>query len=136
MEQAEAEQPLKIPGPCPFLTRPTLVNGKVRDLSLTDFKGKFLFVLFYQEDFKSVEDVKALSKNQKVFKQSDCEVLACSTESSLVHLNWVRTAKEDGGFGGRLDIPLMSDKLGDLSRKLDIYDDEEGILLEKYPYYR
>jgi len=129
MEQAEAEQPLKIPGPCPFLTRPTLVNGKVRDLSLTDFKGKFLFVLFYQEDFKCVEDVKALSKNQKVFKQSDCEVLACSTESSLVHLSWVKTAKEDGGFGGSLDIPLMSDRLGDLTRKLEIYDEEEGICL-------
>ena len=85
MEQA------RIPGPCPFLTKPTLVSGRVRDLSLTDFKGKFLLVLFYQEDFNSVDDLKGLLMNHKKFKQSDCEVLACSTESNLVHLDWVKT---------------------------------------------
>merc|ERR1711872_848113 len=113
MEQEEIEQPLKIPGPCPFFTRPTLVNCKVRDLSLTDFRGKFLFVFFYKEDFKYGEDVKELAKKQKCFKQSDCEALACSTESSL-------------------EIPLMSDRLGELSRKLDIYDEEEGVCLRSF----
>jgi alkyl hydroperoxide reductase subunit AhpC len=120
---------VRIPGPCPFLTRPTLVSGRVRDLSLTDFKGKFLFVLFYQEDFNSVDDLKGLVMNHKRFKQSDCEVLACSTESSLVHLDWVKTPKEDGGFGGSLDIPLVSDRFGELSGKLEIYDEEEGVCL-------
>jgi len=76
--------------------------------------------------------VKELAKKQKCFKQSDCEVLACSTESSLVHLDWVKTAKEDGGFGGSLEIPLMSDRLGELSRKLDIYDEEEGVCLRSF----
>ena len=120
---------LTIPSPCPFLTRPTLVHGRVRDLSLTDYKGKYLLVFFYQEDFSSVEDLEKLANSLKLFKKAGCEVLACSTDSSLVHLEWVKTAKHEGGFGGKIEIPLMSDRLGELSRKLEIYEEEEGVCL-------
>ena len=123
------EKTLTIPGPCPYLTRPTLINGRVRDLSLTDFKGKYLLVLFYQEECGSVGDLKKLMQSLKLFKKAGCEVLACSTESSLVHLDWVKTAKQEGGFGGNLEIPLVSDRFGELSKKLEIYDEQEGVCL-------
>merc|ERR1711892_97130 len=129
METPDIAEMLKIPGPCPFLTRPTLINGRVRDLSLTDYKGKYLLVFFYREDFASVEDLEELAHRLKSFKKAGCDVLACSTDSSLVHLDWVKTAKNEGGFGGNLEIPLVSDRFGELSKKLEIYEEEEGVCL-------
>ena len=129
METPHKVEVLKIPGPCPFLTRPTLLHGRVRDLSLTDFMGKYLLVFFYREDFESVDDLEELERSLKTFKKAGCEVLACSADSSLVHSDWVNTAKQDGGFGGSLEIPLVSDRFGELSKKLDIYDEEEGVCL-------
>eukprot|EP00092_Neocalanus_flemingeri_P016689 GFUD01018052.1.p1 GENE.GFUD01018052.1~~GFUD01018052.1.p1 ORF type:complete len:449 (+),score=149.56 GFUD01018052.1:43-1389(+) len=129
METPDTVETMKIPSPCLFLTRPTLISGRVRDLSLTDYKGKYLFVLFYREDFESVEDLEELSQSLKSFKKAGCEVLACSTDSSLVHLDWVKTEKHEGGFGGNLDIPLVSDRFGELSKTLGIYDEEEGVCL-------
>ena len=98
-------------------------------MSLTDYKGKYLLVFFYQEDFSSVEDLEKLVNGLKLFKKAGCEVLACSTDSSLVHLEWVKTTKNEGGFGGNMEIPLVSDRFGELSKKLEIYEEDEGVCL-------
>ena len=98
-------------------------------MSLTDFKGKYLLVFFYSEDFESVDDIVELSDSLKILRKVGCEVLACSTDSSLVHSQWVKTAKNEGGFGGHLEIPLMSDRFGELSKKLEIYQEEEGVCM-------
>ena len=92
-------------------------------------KGNTCLYFVYQDDFESVEDLRELVQNLKSVKKSGCEVLACSTESTLVHLDWVKTTKEDGGFGGNLEIPLLSDCFGELSKQLGIYDEEEGVCL-------
>ena len=120
---------LKVPGGCPYLTRPTLINGRLRDLSLTDFKGKPLFVFFYQDEEESHEDFQQLIGDLKLLKKAGSEVLACSTESSLVQKEWMNSSHEDGGLGGNKDIPLMSDRQGDLSKMFGIYDEDRGVCL-------
>ena len=76
-----------------------------------------------------MEDLGELVQCLKFFQKAGGEVQACSTESSLVHLDWVKTAKQGGGLGGNLEIPLVSDRFGELSKKLEIYDEEEGVCL-------
>ena len=88
-----------------------------------------MVVFFYKEDFTSLEDIEELSESLKSFKKLGCDVLASSTDSSLVHLDWVQTEKSEGGFGGNLEIPLISDQFGDLCKTLEIYDEEEGVCL-------
>ena len=40
------------------------------------------------------------------------------------------TSREDGGFGGRLNLALWSDPSGSLASQYDLYDEEEGQCLD------
>jgi len=113
----------------PYLTRPTLRGGGVRDTSLTDFAGSYLLVFFYPADWENQEDLLELNKRQKVLKKSGCEVVACSTDSCLVHKEYCKTSLDEGGLGGVTDLPMMEDRKGELSSLLSLYDEEEGMCL-------
>lgn len=113
----------------PYLTRPTLRGGGVRDTSLTDFSGSFLLVFFYSTDWESQEDILELDWRQKQFKKAGCEMLACSTDSCLVHKVYSHTPREEGGLGGQIDLPLMEDRKGELSSQLNLYDEESGVCM-------
>jgi len=52
-------------------------------------------------------------------------VVACSTDGAKGHRCWINTEKEDGGFGGDLNIPLWSDPSGALAAQFDLFDEEE-----------
>jgi len=121
-----------IPGPCPYMTCPTLMtNGKVRDLSLTDFSGSFLLVFFFPEDFQtdSRNDLQELAEKIKQIKKAGCEFLAVSSDSVLVHSEWMSADKDEGGLGGEVNIPLMSDRSGVLAKSLGLWNDEEGMCI-------
>lgn len=121
-----------IPGPCPYLTRPTLLsNGKVRDLSLTDYSGSYLLVFFYSEDFsqESREDVLQLNSRAKQLRKAGCDLLAVSSDSAMVHSEWVEDMRSDSSLLKGLDVPLVSDKGGDLSSALGVWMGDEGVCL-------
>jgi len=128
----EMETVASIPGPCPYLTRPTLLsNGKVRDLSLTDYSGSYLLVFFYREDFsqESREDVLQLNSRAKQLRKAGCDLLAVSSDSAMVHSEWVEDMRSDSSLVKGLDVPLVSDKGGDLSSALGVWMEDEGTCL-------
>ena len=54
------------------------------------------------------------------------KVVACSTDSHFAHLAWINTPRNQGGLGG-LDIPLLSDLTGQISRNYGVLWDGHGI---------
>jgi len=114
------------PQPAPFLTLPTFSKGKVRDISLTDFKGSYLIVFFFPSDFENDEDLVSLHENLKLIKKHACDVIACSTDSTMMHSKWVQQLNNEGK-NDSFTIPLMSDKIGSLSKSFAVFDEEEGI---------
>ena len=91
-------------------------------------------MFFYPADFESDEDLIVLQKYAKrLRKQSPgCELLACSTDSTMLHSKWVEAAREDGLLTGAFNIPLISDKQGQLSKMFDVFDEEEGTCLRSF----
>lgn len=90
-----------------------------------DYKGKWLVLFFYPNDFTFVcpTEITAFSDAIEDFKSRGAEVLTCSTDSVYSHQAWIQ------GDLGKINFPDASDRVGNLSRDLGIYIDEEGCAL-------
>jgi len=82
----------------------TLPSTFDRDISLSDYKGKYVVVFFYPKDFTPVcsSEVPKFNEMLDKFKQLNAEVLGISVQDVQSHKKW---AKELGG----LNYPLLSD---------------------------
>eukprot|EP01017_Pseudomicrothorax_dubius_P031076 TRINITY_DN392_c0_g1_i5.p1 TRINITY_DN392_c0_g1~~TRINITY_DN392_c0_g1_i5.p1 ORF type:complete len:161 (-),score=29.12 TRINITY_DN392_c0_g1_i5:17-499(-) len=94
----------------PFFHAKAVLDGKFIDVSLDQFKGKYLALIFYPFDFTYVcpTELIAYSDALDKFKAIGAEVIAMNTESIYTHLAWTKTARNEGGVQG-LRIPLLSD---------------------------
>ena len=67
-----------------------VVDGDFKEISLSDYKGKYLVFFFYPLDFTFVcpTEIIAFSDRSDEFRAINCEVVACSTDSHFSHLAW------------------------------------------------
>lgn len=86
-------------------------KGEFNNYKLSDFKGKWVMLLFYPLDFTFVcpTEVLSFSKAAGEFTERECQVLGVSVDSKFSHKAWVETKHEDGGLGGDLEYPLLAD---------------------------
>jgi len=118
---------LAVPGSAPQFTVKGVFDGNISDFRATDFSGKFLVIIFYEEDYACAENITAFHNALAKFKDHKCEVIAVSTDSPQCHKSWIKASRDDGGFDGNLSIPLLSDPSGGMAGKYDCFDDEEGM---------
>uniref|UniRef100_A0A8C9BQQ0 Thioredoxin-dependent peroxide reductase, mitochondrial n=1 Tax=Phocoena sinus TaxID=42100 RepID=A0A8C9BQQ0_PHOSS len=92
----------------PYFKGTAVVNGEFKEISLDDFKGKYLVLFFYPLDFTFVcpTEIIAFSDKANEFHDVNCEVVAVS----------------NGGLG-HMQITLLSDLTKHISR-------DYGVLLE------
>lgn len=64
-----------------------------RDISLTDYKGNYLVIFFFGSDYENEDELMVLNNNIKEFKKISCDVVACSTDSTMVHSKWIKSMK-------------------------------------------
>ena len=109
------------------------VDGKGEnfgEVSLGDYKGKWLVLFFYPLDFTFVcpTEIKGFNKKIKEFKDEGAEILGVSTDSEHSHKAWINKDENDGGLG-KLEYPLASDMTQKVSKDYGILVEEEGIAL-------
>jgi peroxiredoxin (alkyl hydroperoxide reductase subunit C) len=77
------------------------VNGEFKELSLEDFKGKYLVLFFYPLDFTFVCPTENVAFSDKVneFHDVNCEVVAISVDSHFSHLAWIDTPRKNDSLG-------------------------------------
>ena len=94
-----------------------VVGTEFTTVSLDDYKGKYLVMLFYPFDFTYVcpTELIAFSDAMPQFKELDVNVLGISTDSHFTHLAWIKTDRTKGGLGN-MNYPLLADISKDLSR--------------------
>jgi peroxiredoxin len=100
----------------------TLPNHKGEQVSLSDFRGRKLMLVFYPSDFSPVCSDQ-LSIYQEVLGQIEgagVQLLGVSVDSSWTH----RAFRKQLG----LDIPLLADfhPKGEMSRRYGVYIDDFG----------
>ena len=69
--------------PAPHFAATAVIKGRFRNISLTDYKVKYLILFFYPLDFIFVcpTEIVAFSDRAAEFRNISCDVVACSTDS-------------------------------------------------------
>ncbi|CAL8068924.1 unnamed protein product [Calicophoron daubneyi] len=117
-----------LPGdPAPEFAGQAVVDGQFKDIKLSDYKGKYVFLLFYPLDFTFVcpTELIAFSDEYEKFKSRNAVVIGCSTDSVYSHLQWTKMDRKLGGVG-ELNIPLLADKNLKISRAYGVLDETTG----------
>ncbi|CAG5116407.1 unnamed protein product [Candidula unifasciata] len=119
---------LAITKPAPEFQANAVIDGEFKTVKLSDYRGKYVVLFFYPLDFTFVcpTEIIAFSDRAEDFQSIGCEVLACSTDSVYSHLAWINTPRKQGGLGS-MNIPLLADKSGEISRKYGCLKEDEGI---------
>lgn len=114
--------------PAPDFRGTAVVNGDFKEISIGDYRGKYLVLFFYPLDFTFVcpTEIIAFSDRVEEFRSTNCEVVGCSTDSHFSHLAWINTPRKQGGLGN-MNIPLLADKNCDIAQRYGVYKADEGI---------
>lgn len=93
-----------------FTADAVMPDNSFAPLSLSSYKGKYVYLLFYPLDFTFVCPSEILAFNKKLdeFKQRNCELISVSIDSKFTHLAWKNTKVEDGGIG-QIQFPMVAD---------------------------
>ncbi|KAK3923692.1 Peroxiredoxin-4 [Frankliniella fusca] len=113
--------------PAPEWKGTAVVNGEIKEIKLSDYKGKYLIFFFYPLDFTFVCPTEILAFNDRLeeFRKINTEVVACSVDSHFTHHAWTNTPRKEGGLG-KLTIPLLSDMNHQISKDYGVYLEELG----------
>ncbi len=107
----EAQHPWTLVGQsAPAFEGPAVINGQIKNVQLSDFKGKWKTLFFYPLDFTFVcpTEITAFSDNIKLFEDLGCQVIGCSIDSQFSHLAWTQQDRKQGGLG-EIKYPLLAD---------------------------
>lgn len=116
--------------PAPTFKKTAVVDGAFEEISLEQYKGKWVLLAFIPLAFTFVcpTEIIAYSEAVKKFTEKDAEVLFASTDSEYSLLAWTNVSRKDGGLG-KINIPLLADTNHTLSRDYGVLIEEEGVAL-------
>jgi len=102
-------------------------NGKTKKIRLSEYKGKWLVLVFYPADFTFVcpTELGELADYYERFKELGAEVMSVSTDTVFVHKAW----HDNSPTIKKIKFPMGADPTGELSRQFGTYIEEEGLSL-------
>ncbi|NUN04589.1 MAG: peroxiredoxin [Bdellovibrio sp.] len=106
-----------------FAAQAVFDAGEVRDISLADYKGKWVVLFFYPLDFTFVcpTELTQFREHLKDFDAAGAVVIGCSVDSVHSHKRWLRDDL------GNLGYPLMSDLTKRIARDYGVLFEDRGI---------
>ena len=92
------------------------------DISLSDYKGKWLVFFFYPRDFTFIcpTELKGFAEHEAAFKKFNAEILAASTDSEWSHKTWFERDLPQVAY------PVIADTTQRISRDYDVLNEEDG----------
>jgi len=104
-----------------FVAKAVYPDNTIKDLKLSDFRGKYVLLFFYPLDFTFVcpSEIIAFHNRLAHFKERGCEVIGVSVDSHFTHLAWKNTPVEKGGIGN-IQYPLVADLTKQIGRDYDV----------------
>jgi peroxiredoxin (alkyl hydroperoxide reductase subunit C) len=112
-----------------FKVQAVMPDNSFQEISLADYKGKYVVLFFYPLDFTFVcpSEIIAFDHRLNEFKARDTEVIAVSIDSHFTHLAWKNTDVKDGGIGN-VQFPMIADINKEVTDAYDVRT-EPGIAL-------
>jgi len=116
---------LKINDHIPDLSADAYLNNSTVRVNLSDYRGKWVVLIFYPADFTFVcptelEEMASLYKN---FTDDGAEVFSVSRDTVYVHKAW----HDSDPRINKVEFPMLSDTTGDICRAFGTYNQSDGL---------
>lgn len=102
-------------------------NDEIKDIALSDFKGKWVVLAFYPADFTFVcpTELEDLAELYPKFQEAGAEIISISTDTAFVHKAW----HDESPAIGKVKYLMGADPTGAVSKQFGVYIDSEGLAL-------
>ena len=112
--------------PAPNWTAAAYLKGEEKEISSTDYAGKWYVLYWYPLDFTFVcpTEIREFEKLADDFDDDNCAVIGCSTDSFFSHKNWFEDGKT---FADGVSHPVIADTSHAISRLFDVLKEDAGI---------
>lgn len=116
---------IRLNQPAPDFTANAYQKGleeHYRQVTLSEFKDKWLVLFFYPRDFTFVcpTEIEGFQKHLDAFKEANCEVVAASTDTIQSHRAWFERDLKD------VEFPILEDPSHRIARAYEVLDEENG----------
>ena len=113
-----------------FSAQAVMPDGSFQQVSLKDYRGKYVILYFYPLDFTFVcpSEIIAFDNKLAAFRERGAEVLGVSIDSHFTHHAWRNTPVDKGGIGP-IQHPLISDLTKNIARDFDVLTPDGGVAL-------
>lgn len=100
-------------------------NEDFHEVSLEDYKGKFVVLFFYPADFTFVcpTELEDMADRYKELQELGAEVLGVSTDTHFVHKAWHDHSERIS----KLNYPMLADPTHVISKAYEVLREEEGV---------
>jgi len=100
-------------------------EDKIKKIKLSDYKGKWVVMLFYPADFTFVcpTELEEAANKYHQFKEIGAEVLSISTDTVFVHKAW----HDNSQAIKKIQYPMLADPTGKVCKQFGVYIDEAGL---------
>ena len=118
---------IKINDRAPSFLTEAFHENEVKKINCTDYKGKWVIVMFYPADFTFIcpTELGEFADKYEEIKNLNCEVLSVSTDTAFVHKAWHDTSETIQ----KIKFPMVADPTGNICRAYGTYIPEEGLSL-------
>ncbi len=125
-----SETCLRVGQHAPDFSATAVVDQDFKEISLSQFRGKYVVLFFYPLDFTFVcpTEITAFSDRYSDFSNKNTEVLEVSVDSQFSHLAWIQTPRNQGGIGD-INYPLVADLKKEVSKAYNVLDEDAGVAL-------
>jgi eukaryotic-like serine/threonine-protein kinase len=116
------------PAPRFALTCVIADDGASRSVTLGDYAGRWLVLIFYPRDFSFVcpTELTSFSAHLADFAERDCDLLGISVDTVELHREWLTTPPAEGGLGP-LRFPLAADLQGDAAKAYGVWVEKKEV---------
>lgn len=118
---------VKIGHVIPDLEMQAFQAEEIKTIRLSDYRGKWLVLLFYPADFTFIcpTELQDAAKMYAAFQKENAEILSVSTDTVFVHKAW----HDQSPSIKQIEFPMLADPTGNLCREFGTFIDEEGLSL-------
>ena len=102
-------------------------ENNVKEIKLSNYKGKWVVMFFYPADFTFVcpTELEELAGKYEELKRMNVEVFSVSTDTEFVHKAW----HDNSPAIKKVNYPMLADPTGKICKLFGTYIREEGLSL-------
>ncbi len=102
-------------------------QGKIKKIKLSDYRGKWLVLLFYPADFTFIcpTELEEAAKYYPEFQKLGAEILSVSTDTVFVHKAW----HDHSPSIKKIKFPMLADPTRKLCQEFGTLIEQDGLSL-------